>query len=99
MTAPEMTTTTSLADRVWARLAAVLRLLGAPGQAAVHGRRLILEAIVFVMQTGCAWRALPAQFPPWQTVYDQLRRWQEFGVWEAICNKESSANTDSQLRL
>ena len=32
-------------------------------------RRRIIEAILYLDRTGCAWRYLPADFPPWQTVY------------------------------
>jgi transposase len=34
--------------------------------------RDIVDAIVYVVRTGCAWRYLPVDFPPWQTVYGQL---------------------------
>jgi putative transposase len=44
----------------------------------------MLEAMVYVMQTACAWRALPSRFPPWQTVYAQLSRWRRTGVWETV---------------
>jgi transposase len=35
----------------------------------VHARRVIVNAIVYVNRTGCAWRHLPNDFPPWRTVY------------------------------
>jgi len=44
----------------------------------------VLEAILYVLQTDCGWRALPSNFPPWQTVYAQLRRWQKRGIWDEI---------------
>ena len=43
-----------------------------------------MEAILFVMETGGAWRAFPDRFPPWQTVYAQLCCWQESGIWKMI---------------
>ena len=57
-----------------------------PGRRPTHDRRLILEAIVYQMQTGCAWNALPKHFPPYQTVYTQLRQWQETGIWDIVWN-------------
>ena len=36
----------------------------------VHARRVIVNAIVYVNRTGCAWRYLPNDFPPWRAVYD-----------------------------
>ena len=44
----------------------------------------ILDAILYVNRTGCQWRMLPVDFPPWQTVYGYYRRWQRNGVWIEI---------------
>jgi putative transposase len=45
---------------------------------------LIINAIFYVTRTGCQWRMLPKNFPPWQTVYGYFRRWTKAGVWEQI---------------
>ena len=37
-----------------------------------------------VLRSGCAWRLLPHDFPPWQTVYGYFRSWRKTGVWEQI---------------
>ncbi len=71
-------------DVVWRRLEALLPPAGRGGRPYTYDRRTVLEAIVYVMQTGCGWRELPDQFPPWQTVYAQLRRWKETGIWDHI---------------
>jgi putative transposase len=44
----------------------------------------ILNAIQYVIRTGCQWRMLPTNLPPWQTVYGYFRRWKKNGVWERI---------------
>jgi putative transposase len=44
--------------------------------------RLILDAIFYVDATGCQWRMLPHEFPPWQTVYTYLRAWRRTGAWD-----------------
>jgi putative transposase len=44
----------------------------------------ILNAILYVVRTGCQWRMLPTNLPPWQTVYGYFRRWKKNGVWERI---------------
>jgi putative transposase len=44
-------------------------------------KREIVEAILYLPRAGCSWRLLPHDFPPWQTVYHDLRRWQLEGVW------------------
>ncbi|MHB1935627.1 MAG: IS5 family transposase [Acidobacteriaceae bacterium] len=36
------------------------------------------------MKTGCQWRPLPADFPPWQSVHPQFRAWRDNGTWERI---------------
>ena len=52
----------------------------APGQTKYPVRRVV-EAILYRLREGCRWRALPHDFPPWDTVYDHWRRWQARGVW------------------
>ena len=46
--------------------------------------RLILDAILYVLWSGCPWRALPREFGPWQTVYDRFAEWKRGGVFEQI---------------
>jgi putative transposase len=41
----------------------------------------ILNAILYVNRTGCQWRMLPRDFPPWETVYGYFWRWQQSGLW------------------
>src|SRR6476619_5565734 len=44
----------------------------------------IINAILYVVRTGCQWRMLPTNLPPWQTVYSYFRRWKKNGLWERI---------------
>lgn len=44
----------------------------------------ILNAILYVVRTGCQWRMLPTNLPPWQTVYGYFWRWKRQGLWERI---------------
>src|SRR6476659_4734390 len=44
----------------------------------------ILNAILYVVRTGCQWRMLPTNLPPWQTVYSYFRRWKKNGLCERI---------------
>jgi putative transposase len=44
----------------------------------------IVNAIFYVTRTGCQWRMLPNDLPPWQTVYGYFRRWMKAGLWEQI---------------
>ena len=56
----------------------------AGGRPEAHPRREIVNAIRYLVRSGCAWRALPADFPPWQTVYAHFSRWQADGTTTAI---------------
>jgi len=44
----------------------------------------ILNALLYIVRTGCQWRMLPTNLPPWQTVYGYFRRWKKNGLWERI---------------
>src|SRR5689334_18278186 len=49
-----------------------------------HSLRAVLDAIFYLLHTGCPWRYLPADFPPWQTVYYHFRRFRLRGAWQVI---------------
>jgi transposase len=42
--------------------------------------REVMNAILYLLGNGCSWRQLPAEFPPWQTVYTYLRQWKQDGT-------------------
>jgi putative transposase len=44
----------------------------------------IVNAILYVTRTGCQWRMMPKDLPPWQTVYGYFRRWTQQGLWTQI---------------
>jgi transposase len=46
--------------------------------------RHIRNGIFYVLRTGCAWRYLPREYPPWPTVYHYFRVWRNAGLWEQI---------------
>ena len=54
------------------------------GRKRKHSPRAILDAIFYILRTGCQWRMLPTDFPPWQTVYSSYRRWAENGLWKRL---------------
>ncbi len=54
------------------------------GRPRKHPLRRILNAIFYVLRTGCAWRYLPCNFPPWQTVFYHFRRFRLKGTWHAL---------------
>ncbi|WP_412556214.1 IS5 family transposase [Streptomyces glaucescens] len=56
------------------------------GRREKHPRRRIVDAIFYVVRTGCAWRQLPHDFPPWQTVYWYFVRWHDGGTVVRVTN-------------
>ena len=76
--------TSDLSDGEWALLQQVWPTPAPRGAPATWNRRLILDAILYVLRGGIAWRALPHDFPPWQTVYYHFRIMRLTGVWEQI---------------
>lgn len=46
--------------------------------------RKVISAIFYLNRSGCAWRYLPKEFPPWQTVYDYFSTWKLLGIWKRI---------------
>jgi putative transposase len=46
--------------------------------------REIVNAILYFVRTGCQWRNLPHDFPPWGTVHYYYRRWRLDGTWQKI---------------
>ena len=46
--------------------------------------RRVVNAVLYVVRAGCAWRLLPKCFPPWETVYGYFRQWKIRGIWQRI---------------
>ena len=73
-----------LTEREWALLAPFIPAVEAGGGPAQHSRREIVDGILYVLRSGCTWRLLPHDFPPWQTVYHYWRLWRRDGTWERV---------------
>ena len=50
----------------------------------VHPLREILDAVFYIVRSGCAWWLLPHDFAPWKTVYHYFRLWRIDGTWERM---------------
>ena len=68
---------TDLADAAWAWVAPILPM----ARPRTTNLRAVLNAIFYLLRTGCQWRMLPREFPPWGTVYHYFQGWQSSGVW------------------
>ena len=49
-----------------------------------YALRDLFDAVRFVVRTGCPWRYLPGDMPPWEAVYQQMQRWIKAECFEAI---------------
>jgi putative transposase len=75
---------TDLSDTEWAVVAPLVPSPKPGGRPPKYPRREILDALAYWVRAGCAWRLLPHDFPPWQTVYHYWRQWRMAGLWEEI---------------
>ena len=79
------TYTNDLTDEEWAHLRLCLPKPSGKGRRrSAHQQRELLNALYYVVRTGCQWRDLPHDFPAWQTVYSYQRALSQAGVWQAI---------------
>jgi putative transposase len=68
-----------------------LSTAGRGGRPEQHHRRAVLDAIRYVCDNGAKWRALPADFPPWSTVYSFFATWSKDGIWAWLTDKLRAA--------
>ena len=73
----------SLTDTQWALIQPMLPAPKKRGRPPTDRRR-VLDAILYVLRGGIQWRLMPAEFPPWQTVYHVFRQWIQDRTWESI---------------
>jgi putative transposase len=87
---------TDLYDEEWRCIRAHLPEPTGQGRPRLHSLRAILDAVFYVLKSGCPWRLLPKDFPPWKSVYDWFRRWRIDGTWERL-NAELRERLRSRL--
>lgn len=85
---PFVTTPLSLylTDKQWMLIEPLLPPPNTAGRHEKHPRREIANGIFYVLRTGCSWRQLPVNFPPWQTVYWYFQRWNAEGAVDRLHN-------------
>lgn len=74
---------TCLSDFQWLTVKPLLPVASKRGRPRTCQRQLI-NAILYTLKSGCPWRMLPVNFPPWKTVYHHFRLWSLSGVFEKI---------------
>jgi transposase len=75
---------TDLTDAQWAILEPHVPPPKPGGRPPKHPRRELVDAMLYILRSGGAWRLLPHEFPPWQTGYHYFRQWRDDGSWERI---------------
>ena len=82
-----MTRLTVLSDEMWARVEPVLPLVkGAMGRP-MREHRSLVEGAIYRYRTGIAWRDLPGEFGPWQTVWKRHARFSRDGTWDRVLSQ------------
>ncbi len=71
-----------LSDREWQLLEPRLPPPRPGGRPITYPRREIVNAIRYVLRTGCSWRMLPHDLPPWRIVFHYFRTWRRDGTWQ-----------------
>ena len=71
-----------LSDREWQLLEPLLPPPKPGGRPITYPRREIVNAIRYVLRTGCSWRMLPHDLPPWRIVFHYFRTWRRDGSWQ-----------------
>jgi putative transposase len=73
-----------LSDREWELLAPLIPPAKPGGRPRKWPMRKMLNAVFYLLRSGCQWRMLPREFPPWSTVHHYFRLWRLDGTWEKI---------------
>ena len=73
-----------LTDAQWAIIARLIPPAKAGGCPRKTDMRALINGILYVNRTGCSWRMLPKDFPPWSTVHGYYRQFRLTGVWDRI---------------
>jgi putative transposase len=75
---------TDLTDRQWDCISPLIPPAKPGGRPRSLDMRAVLNAMLYVVVTGCQWRLLPRDFPKWQSVYTYFARWRDDGTWQRL---------------
>src|SRR5258707_14921539 len=76
--------TSDLTDEEWAILEPLIPPAKAGGRPRTTNMREVLNAIFYVLKTGCQWANLPGDFPAYSTVFDYYNTWRKAKVWSGL---------------
>jgi transposase len=75
---------TDMGDAAWALVAPLLPPAKPGGRPRTTCLRAVLNAVFYLLRSGCQWRLLPREYPPWSTVHHYFRLWRRTGVWAVL---------------
>ena len=75
---------TDVSDEEWEFVVSYLTLLREDAPQRVYALRDLFDAVRWMVKAGCPWRMLPGDFPPWQAVEQQAKRWMAAGCFEVM---------------
>jgi len=84
-----------LTDGEWQVLPPLIPGVRPGGRPRAHADRELIDAMLYVLRGGIAWRALPHEYPPWKTVYHYFRVWRLDGGWERM---NAQLRTETRVR-
>lgn len=87
-----------LTDEQWELIRPHLEYENGYGNQRKHPIRVMIDAILYLNKSGCQWRMLPKEFPPWKSVYTYYRRLCIRGVWEKILDALNRASRTKKNR-
>ena len=75
---------TDLSDQEWDAIKHLVPDAKPGGRPEAYPKREILNAIFYLLRSGCSWRMLPHDLPPWRIVYHYFRQWRLDGTWQVM---------------
>ncbi len=78
---------TDLTDEQWQIISPLIPPAKPHGREREIDIREVINAIFYLLKSGCQWRMIPNDFPKWQTVYDYFSKWKKDGTWKKIHDK------------
>lgn len=73
-----------LTEAEWKKLEPLIPAIAEDATHVVYERKEIVNAIFYVLRSGCPWRLMPHDLPNWSTVYDYFKQWRQDGTWDTV---------------
>ena len=88
-----------LSDKEWEIVKNFFKKRDNRGVEAKHEKRDIVDAILYVVKTGCQWSMLPNDYPNYKTVHDYFINWSRDGVWEEALDELNKVHRKKKRKM